>query len=108
MQETKQKANMQKATSPLKRYLDYTTIVKNIPFILFLTALAIIYIFNGHYSDKLVRKIAETEHVLKEQEYEYKNVKSKVIFRSKSSELMKALVHMGLKEMSEPPVFIKK
>jgi predicted membrane protein len=107
MQETIQTGKKQKPSS-LKKYLDYTAIVKNIPFILFLTVLAIIYIFNGHYSDKLVRKIAETEHNLKEQEYEYKNVKSKVIFRSKSSELMKAVVHMGLRELAEPPVFIKK
>jgi len=90
----------------VKKYLDYNVIVKNIPFILFLCLLAIAYIYNGHHYDKLVRKIAETETKLREQEYEYKNLKSKVIFRSKSSELIKAVVNMGLNEQSEPPLFI--
>ncbi len=102
MTQSQQKRNSIK----VKNYLDYNVIVKNIPFILFLSVLAIVYIYNGHHFDKLVRKIADTELKLKEQEYEYKNLKSKVIFRSKSSELIKAVGHMGLNEQSAPPTFI--
>ena len=37
-----------------KRWLNYQSIVKQVPFFLFLAALAVVYIFNGHYADKMV------------------------------------------------------
>ncbi|MEO8765159.1 MAG: FtsL-like putative cell division protein [Ginsengibacter sp.] len=79
-------------------------IVRNIPFYLFASALAIIYIANGHYADKIVRKINSTAKHLKEMEYEFKTVKRDVIFRSKESELAKAVAPLGLKELILPPV----
>jgi hypothetical protein len=89
-----------------KRLLQYKWVVKNIPFFLFLAFLAVLYIFNGHFSDKLTRKISTTEKNIKELQYEYKTVKSEVIFRSKASELVKAVAPLGLKELTEPPVVI--
>jgi archaellum component FlaC len=65
-----------------------------------------LYIYNGHYADKIIRKINVTEKRIKELEYEYKTVKSEVIFRSKSSELVKAVEPLGLKELVEPPVLL--
>lgn len=82
-----------------KKYFNYQVIVKNIPFFLFLAALAVVYIYNGHYADKLIRKISASEKNIKELEYEYKAVKSEVIFRSKASELVKAVEPLGLKEL---------
>lgn len=89
-----------------KRFFNYTFIVKNIPFFLFLSALAVLYIFNGHYADKLVRKIATSEKNIKELQYEYKTVQSEVIFRSKSSELIKAVEPLGLRELRSAPVLL--
>lgn len=86
-----------------KKYLNYQGIVRNIPFILFLSTLAVVYIFNGHYADKLIRKISKTEKNIKELQYEYKTLKSEVIFRSKASELVKAVEPLGLKELQELP-----
>src|SRR5450432_550933 len=79
-------------------------IVKNIPFYLFASALAILYIANGHYADKMIRKINSTANHLKEMEYEFKAVRRDVIFRSKESELAKAVAPLGLKELLIPPV----
>ena len=79
-------------------------IVKNIPFYLFASALTTIYIANGHYADKTIRKINSTATHLKEMEYEFKTVKRDVIFRSKESELAKAVAPLGLKELMAPPV----
>jgi hypothetical protein len=92
--------------SDWKKVFNYKWIVKNIPFFLFLSALAVIYIYNGHHADKLIRKIATSEKNLKELEYEYKTVKSEVIFRSKASELVKAVEPMGLKEQKVPPIVL--
>lgn len=86
-----------------KKYFNYQVIVKNIPFFLFLAALAVIYIYNGHYADKLIRKISTSEKNIKELEYEYKAAKSEVIFRSKASELVKAVEPLGLKELTKAP-----
>jgi Bacteriodetes cell division protein (FtsL-like) len=85
---------------------NYNRIVKNIPFFLFLALLAILYIYNGHHADKLVRKISATEKNIKELEYEYKTVKSDLIFRSKASELVKAVEPLGLKESKSPPMLL--
>ncbi len=81
-------------------------IVTNIPFYFFISAIAIVYIANGHYADKTMRKINETEKHLKEMEYEFKTAKQDVIFRSKESELAKALEPLGLKPLLVPPLRI--
>jgi cell division protein FtsL len=90
-----------------KKLFNYRFIVKNIPFFLFLSALAVIYIYNGHYADKLTRKIGTSEKNIKELQYEYKTLQSEVIFRSKASELVKAVAPLGLKELKTPPVQLK-
>ena len=89
-----------------KKFISHKWVVRNIPFFLFLTVLAVLYIYNGHYTDKLVLKINTTEKEIKELEYEYKTVKSDVIFRSKASELIKAVEPLGLKELTSPPVLL--
>jgi hypothetical protein len=89
-----------------KRFSSHKWVARNIPFFLFLAMLAVLYIYNGHYADKLVRKISATEKHIKELEYEYKTVESEVIFRSKASELINAVSHLGLKELTTPPVIL--
>jgi hypothetical protein len=89
-----------------KRLLNYQSIVKQIPFFLFLALLAVVYIYNGHYADKTIREISKTEKELKELQYEYKTVKGDVLFRSKQSELVKAVEPLGLKELMAAPVVL--
>jgi hypothetical protein len=89
-----------------KRWLNYQSVVKQIPFFLFLTLLAIIYIYNGHYADRIARNINRTSRDVKELQHEYKTVKSEVMFRSKQSELIKAVEPLGLKELTESPAVI--
>lgn len=81
-------------------------IVKNIPFYFFISAIAVIYIANGHYADKAMRQINNTSRHLKEMEYEFKTAKQEVIFRSKESELAKAVEPLGLKQLVIPPLRI--
>ena len=88
------------------RLLNYQSVVKQIPFFLFLSLLAVIYIYNGHHADKLARDIAKTTRELKELQYEYKTIKGEVLFRSKQSELVKAVEPLGLKEAIAPPVIL--
>ena len=89
-----------------KRLFGYRWIVKNIPFFLFLSVLAIIYIYNGHFADNTVRSINKVNRELKELQYEFKTLKSEVMFRSKQSELAKAVQPIGLKELVVPPAVL--
>lgn len=94
------------ASAGWKRLLNYQSIVKQIPFFLFLALLAVIYIYNGHNADKTVRSINRTAKEVKELQHEYKTVKSEVMFRSKQSELSKAVESLGLKELTASPVVL--
>lgn len=89
-----------------RRLFSYRWIVKNIPFFLFLSALAVVYIYNGHYADKTIRNINKVSKELKEMQYEYKTLKSEVMFRSKQSEMAKAVEPLGLKELVIPPIIL--
>jgi hypothetical protein len=89
-----------------RRKFNYRFIVRNIPFFLFLSAMAVLYIYNGHYADKLIRKIGTSEKNIKELQYEYKSIRSEVIFRSKASELAKAVEPLGLKELTKGPIIL--
>lgn len=90
-----------------KSFFNNQFIVRNIPFFLFLAALAVLYIYNGHYADKLIKKISVSEKSIKELQYEYKSVQSEVIFRSKASELIKAVEPLGLKELKDKPILLE-
>jgi len=90
-----------------KRWLNYQSLVKQVPFFLFLAVLAVIYIYNGHYADKTIRNINRIAKEVKELKWEYKTVKSEVMFQSKQSELVKAVEPLGLKELTEAPVVLK-
>jgi hypothetical protein len=83
--------------------LGYRWVVRNVGYLLFLSALAVIYIYNGHYADKISRDLSRTDKELKELQYEYKTLKSEVMFRSKESELSKAVAPFGLVELTQPP-----
>ena len=89
-----------------KKLIYQRWIVKNIPFFLFVAILAVMYIANGHYADKTIRKINALDKHLKEMEYEFKTIKRDLIFRSKESELVKAVEPLGLKELVSPPMKI--
>ena len=98
---------IQEAKRDWKKIFSYRWLVKNIPFFLFLSVLAVVYIYNGLYADKTVRNINKVSNELKELQYEYKTLKSEVMFRSKQSELAKAVAPLGLKELVVPPVVLR-
>jgi hypothetical protein len=87
-----------------KKWLNYQWIVKNVPYFLFLSLLAIIYIANGHYADNTIRNINKTTRQLKEQEYEYKTLNGKLMFQNRLSEVAKATETIGLKENIQQPI----
>jgi hypothetical protein len=102
--------NIEKKYSPRRaigEVFNYGWIVKNIPFFLFLAVLAVLYIANGHMSDNRIRKINDTARRLKDLQYEYKTLKSDMMFKSRESEMVKAAQPMGLGIDTTAPYRIK-
>ncbi|WP_341841352.1 FtsL-like putative cell division protein [Chitinophaga caseinilytica] len=83
--------------------INYRMITDNLPFILFLAVVALVYIANNHLAEKKVIRINRLSREIKELKWEYLSVKSELMFRSKLSEVSKAVEPLGLKELSTPP-----
>lgn len=78
-------------------------IIKQIPYIFFLTLLAIIYIANTYYSEKTIREIDVVNNEIKELRSEYISSKSELMFKSKQSEVVKSAAMLEIKESTVPP-----
>jgi len=76
---------------------------KNMPFLLFLAFLAVIYIGNSYYAEKKIRKIERLQKDLKELRYEYVYTRSQLMSKSRQSEIAKTLSYEGIKESRTPP-----
>ncbi len=108
MEETTVKdAKKTKPLDSLKRFISYQWIVDNIGFFMFLAVLAVVYIANGHSADRMLRDTNAASSQIKELQFEYKTLKSELMFQSRESQIIKAVAPMGLKMSSEPPMKIK-
>ena len=91
-------------------FLTRTGMVSLLPFLFFVTFLAILYIANIYYAEKDIREFNALKSELKELRYEYITGKSKLMNISKQSEVTKRLLGSGIKESVVPPfkIFIDK
>lgn len=87
-----------------KSMLNYEWIVMNIPFFLFLAFIAILYIANGHLTDKTIRKINATKRDLKQLQFEYKTLKAELMHRSESIQIERMVAPFGLMVGKEMPI----
>ncbi len=85
-------------------------VVKNIPFLLFITVIAILYITNSANAEKNRRESARISEELKELRYKYISTKSSVMYLSNPSQISLKLMETGIRENVVPPVkiFVKK
>ena len=81
-------------------FLSKESTLKNLPFIFFLSFLAICYIANGYYADDQVRKVNKLTNEIKELRTQYIVVKDSLVIKSKQTEVAKALAlqQTGIKE----------
>lgn len=86
-------------------FLSKEVTIKNLPFIFFLSFLAICYIANGYYADDQVRKVNQLTNEIKELRTQYIVVKDSLVIKSKQTEVAKALAEKqtGIKESVVPP-----
>ncbi len=88
-------------------YLNRNTVTHNIGFILYLGVLAMIYISNTYYTEKLYKTIDRAHRELKELRYQYVTTKADLMFQGRQSEISKKAFDHGLKESRIPPFKIQ-
>jgi len=86
-------------------FLTQKTSTKQLPFVLFLAVIAMVYIANGYYAEHTVRKINNATKELKELHSEYITTKSTLMqISTQSSVAGLSLKHIeGLQESKEAP-----
>lgn len=86
-------------------FLTNESTVKQIPFLLFLVLVALIYISNTYYAEKILRKTNSVNNEIKELRSEYITTKSDLMFFSKQSEVARAAdaMKIGIKESVVAP-----
>lgn len=77
-------------------YISSDFILKNLPFVLFLGFLAVIYIANVHFAQRNVRQIQLLKRELKDLRWEYMSLESDNMVNSKRSEVARDVKDQGL------------
>ena len=73
-------------------------VLKNLPFVLFLSFLTVIYIANAHFAEKQVRQIQTLQKEVKELKREYNSLKSEIMFKSRLAEIGEDVEGLGLRK----------
>ncbi len=87
----------------VSQWVSYEKLVGNMPFILFLSVIGVIYIANAHLAEKSIRETNEIERKMKQLQWEYTITKSELEYASKQSEVAKVMEPTGLKKLTSPP-----
>jgi len=102
--------NISEAKMPFKSVMDGSIltregVIDQLPYILFLTLIAILYIGNRYHAEKIVRETIKIQADLKELRAEAITSASKLMFIGKQSEVARLVDIKGLelKEAVEPP-----
>ena len=108
VQITKQKRKNNSARKFLKAinlfgFIEKEMIAKLMPYVFFLTGIALVYIANSYYAEKTIREIDLTTKEIKELRSEYISVKSDLISKSNQSQVATLVLQAGLKESRTAP-----
>jgi hypothetical protein len=83
--------------------IDRAALIRVMPFVFFLTFLAVIYIANSYMAENTIRDIDHMERDLKELRSEYISGKSELMVKSKQTEVAASVAPLGIKESTIAP-----
>ena len=91
-------------------FLTREGLLKQLPFILYISLLFVIYIANSYFGEKTVFEIENTKKELIELRSEYITAKSRLMISTNLSQVSKKLQPLGIKPSHVPPnkIFIKR
>ena len=84
-------------------FLARENVLRNMPFILWVSALMLAYIAYGYYTERTVRALDRTNAELKEMRSEYITVRSHLEQAEQQSHVADGISGMGLEESRVPP-----
>jgi cell division protein FtsL len=90
-------------------FLTRTSVVNQLPFIVFCVSLAILYIANKYHAEYMLRKTYKLKDEIEELRAESITTASELMFASRQSQVFKMVETegLGLKESRVPPVRIR-
>jgi hypothetical protein len=85
------------------------SVVNQLPFIIFIAFLGIIYIANRYQAESILRKTVKMQEELDELRAESITIASELMFASRQSQVIKLVQenNLGLKEATSPPKRVK-
>lgn len=101
-----------KLTSAMQKVADFDFnisnewLLKQIPFGLFVVGLLLLHIWNGHNTERVIRKTDKLNKEIKELRSEYISILSELMSESKQSTVAQKLDTLGIKELTTPPLKI--
>lgn len=84
-------------------YIDKQAIQRFMPFMFFMTLVAVAYIANSYMAERIVRNIDKAQKDIKEMRAEYISAKTELMIKSKQTEVASAVLPFGLKESTVAP-----
>jgi hypothetical protein len=84
-------------------FINSGNLTQKILFILFLATLGLVYIANNHIAEKKTRQITKLTSQIKESNYNYLMMRTKLNEKKRASYLTKKLEPIGIKPAVEPP-----
>ncbi|MBI1184217.1 hypothetical protein GC194_08090 [bacterium] len=105
--------NSQPSKNPLIRILEVEffskeDIQKWLPFVVYCTILAFIYISNRIYAEKRIRHLNALQKEVRNAQADYYTIKSNIENLTKPTEIARRVKHLGLKQNLKPAEIIKK
>jgi FtsZ-binding cell division protein ZapB len=73
-------------------------VLKNLPYVLFLSFLTVVYIANAHFAERQVRRIQTLQKEVKELKRQYNSLKSEIMYESRLSEIGEEVEALGLRK----------
>ena len=96
-------------TETVKRFADFDFRIKpeqvltQLPFLAYLFVLIMLFIYNSHHSEKIIREADRLQQEVKDLRSEYISELSLLMGESKQSTVAKKLAPFGIKELKTPP-----
>jgi cell division protein FtsL len=96
-------------TETVKRFADFdfrinpTQVIKQLPFLIYVCVLVMLFIYNSHRSEKLIRETDKLNREIKDLRSEYISELSELMSESKQSSVAVKMKPYGIKELKTPP-----
>lgn len=106
-QEQENSAKLKRSWRDVVDTISYKGIVHNIPYLLFIALLCVIYIANSSRAVSLTRELTKKNKELKELKWEYLDVQSSLMQATSETELTNKSATIGLKPLDKPAFEIR-